>query len=136
MSKLEKSLVGIQKIREAMPDQVNAYLNFTQKVKASGVMHEKDKALVLVALAVFAQCEMCIESNVTAAIEAGAVATNKNFIDSKSIKPSDSIEDPFSKVSNKSIENNTKCGKDNLLWIGFILLLVYILIRDIGITLN
>ena len=72
MSKLEKSLVGIQKIREAMPDQVNAYLNFTQKVKASGVMHEKDKALVLVALAVFAQCEMCIESNVTAAIEAGA----------------------------------------------------------------
>ena len=65
-----------------------------------------------------------------------AVATNKNFIDSKSIKPSDSIEDPFSKVSNKSIENNTKCGKDNLLWIGFILLLVYILIRDIGITLN
>jgi len=65
-----------------------------------------------------------------------AVATNKNFIDSKSIKPSDSIEDPFSKVSNKSIENNTKCGKDNLLWIGFILLLAYILIRDIGITLN
>ena len=65
-----------------------------------------------------------------------AVASNKNFIASKSINSSDSIKDPFSKISNKSIENNTKSGKDNLLWIGFILLLAYILIRDIGITLN
>jgi len=65
-----------------------------------------------------------------------AVASNKNFIASKSINSSDSIEDPFSKISNKSIENNTKSGKDNLLWIGFILLLAYILIRVIGITLN
>ena len=71
-SSLEKALIGIQKTREKMPDQVNAYLNFTQKAKAAGVMQEKDKSLVLVALAVFAQCEMCIESNVTAALSAGA----------------------------------------------------------------
>jgi len=72
LSKLEKSLVSIQKVRELFPDEVNAYLNFSQKLKKSAAISEKNKALILVSLAVFAQCEMCIESNVASAIESGA----------------------------------------------------------------
>jgi len=71
-SKLESALVGIQKTRAILPDQVNAYLNFTQKVKSDGAISEKNKALILVSLAVYAQCEMCIESNVTNALSTNA----------------------------------------------------------------
>ena len=42
----------------------------------SAAVSEKNKALILVSLAVFAQCEMCIESNVASAIESGA---NKDY---------------------------------------------------------
>jgi len=44
-SKLNKSLLVIQKIREEIPDQINAYLNFTQKTKSAGDIDEKNKAL-------------------------------------------------------------------------------------------
>jgi len=71
-SKLESALLGIQKTRSLLPDQVNAYLNFTQKIKADGALTEKNKALILVSLAVYAQCEMCIESNVTNALSTNA----------------------------------------------------------------
>jgi len=71
-SKLEESLIGIQKTRELMPDQVNAFLNFSQKIKTAGAISEKNKTLILVSLALFTQCEMCIESNVTHAISEGA----------------------------------------------------------------
>lgn len=71
-SKLESSLLGIQKTRDSFPDQVNAYLNFTQKVKSTGGLAEKETALILVSLALFSQCEMCIENSVTDAISAGA----------------------------------------------------------------
>ncbi len=71
-NKLENSLISIQKVRELMPDQINAYLNFTQKTKSAGDIDEKNKALILVALAVAAQCEMCIENNVQSAIASGA----------------------------------------------------------------
>jgi len=70
--KLEKSLQAIQKVRESHPDLVNAYLNFTGKVKQAPAIREKQKALILVSLSMMAQCEMCIESNVEAAISVGA----------------------------------------------------------------
>jgi len=80
MSKLEKSLIAIQKVRDKFPDEINAFLNFSQKVKTSTNINNKNKALILVSLSVHAQCEMCIESNVTSAIEAGC--SNEEIIES------------------------------------------------------
>jgi AhpD family alkylhydroperoxidase len=72
MNELEKSLIAIQKLREDIPDSVNAYLNYTSKVKSGSELDEKQKALILVSLALHSQCETCILMNVDLAIESGA----------------------------------------------------------------
>ena len=71
MDSLEQSLIGIQRIREDMPDATNAYLNYTSKVKAQGALSVREKSLILVSLALLSQCEMCIHMNVSEAIENG-----------------------------------------------------------------
>jgi len=75
MDSLEGSLLAIQKLREEMPDTVNAYLNYSTKVKGGEELGEKQKSLILVSLSLFAQCEMCILMNVGVAIEAKATRT-------------------------------------------------------------
>jgi AhpD family alkylhydroperoxidase len=72
MENLEESLIAIQKLREEFPDSINAYLNYTTKVKSSGQLDEKQKAIIMVALSLQSKCEMCISMNTGAAIEAGA----------------------------------------------------------------
>jgi AhpD family alkylhydroperoxidase len=72
MDNLEQSLIAIQKLREEIPDSVNAYLNYTNKVKADGHLDEKQKALITVALSLQSKCEMCISMNTSLAIESGA----------------------------------------------------------------
>jgi AhpD family alkylhydroperoxidase len=72
MDELEKSLIAIQHIRKDLPDIVNSYLNYTSKIKSSGNIDGKNKALILVSLSLYAQCEMCIAMNVAEALEAGA----------------------------------------------------------------
>jgi len=72
MDNLEESLIAIQKLREDMPDSVNAYLNYTNKVKTGGDLNEKQKSLIVLALSLQAKCEMCISLNTSASIELGA----------------------------------------------------------------
>lgn len=43
MDGLEKSLIAIQRMREEQPDMVNAYLNYTSKVKAGAKLSPKEK---------------------------------------------------------------------------------------------
>ena len=64
MDQLEESLIAIQRVRKDLPDTVNSYLNYTSRVK--------HKSLTMVALGVYAQCEMCISMNVAEALENGA----------------------------------------------------------------
>jgi AhpD family alkylhydroperoxidase len=79
MDNLEQSLIAIQKFREEMPDSVNAYLNYTNKVKTNGVLDEKSISLITVALSLQSKCEMCISMNTSAAIESGA--TKKEILE-------------------------------------------------------
>ncbi len=72
MDKLEGSLIAIQRVRDDLADITNAYLNYTSKVKMKGELSVKHKSLTMVSLSLFAQCEMCIEMNVTEAKESGA----------------------------------------------------------------
>jgi AhpD family alkylhydroperoxidase len=72
MDSLEESLIAIQKFREEMPDEVNAYLSYTSKVKTPCYLDEKSKSLIMVSLSLQSKCEMCITMNTSAAIEAGA----------------------------------------------------------------
>ena len=72
MDELEKSLLAIQKFRLEMPDSVNAYLNYTSKIKAGSALDEKQKALIMVSLSLHSKCEMCISMHTSTAIEAGA----------------------------------------------------------------
>jgi alkylhydroperoxidase/carboxymuconolactone decarboxylase family protein YurZ len=72
MDSLESSLVAIQKIRAELPETVNAYLNYSTKVKSGEELSDKQKALILVSLSLFAQCESCILMNVGIAIETQA----------------------------------------------------------------
>ncbi len=72
MDNLEESLIAIQKLREDMPESVNAYLNYTNKVKTKGDLDEKQKSLIILALSLQARCEMCISLNTSASIELGA----------------------------------------------------------------
>ena len=72
MDSLESSLLAIQKIRTELPETVNAYLNYSTKVKSGEELSEKQKELILVSLSLFSQCESCILMNVGVAIEAQA----------------------------------------------------------------
>jgi AhpD family alkylhydroperoxidase len=72
MDKLEQSLIAIQRSRAEFPDITNAYLNYTSKVKKGNKINAKYKALIMVALSLYAQCEMCISMNVDEALSEGA----------------------------------------------------------------
>jgi len=71
---LEKSLLGIQQFRERMPEQSNAYLNFTEKVKSEGKIPQKFKSLINISLSIQARCKECILFNTENAIQEGATA--------------------------------------------------------------
>lgn len=72
MDELEKSLLAIQRVRTDMPDVANAYLNYTSKVKGGAALSAKQSRLTMIAISLYAQCEMCIAMNVSEALEAGA----------------------------------------------------------------
>ena len=56
MDNSEESLIAIQKLREDISDSVNAYLNYTNKVKTGGGLDEKQKSLIVLALSLQAKC--------------------------------------------------------------------------------
>jgi AhpD family alkylhydroperoxidase len=51
---------------------VGAFLRFSSQVKSGGVLDEKTKDLILVALSVCCQCDWCIAVHVRSAVEKGA----------------------------------------------------------------
>jgi len=71
MDALERSLIGIQKFREELPEGVNAYLNYSSKIRQGSALDEKQKSLITISLSLLTKCEMCISMNVGSARELG-----------------------------------------------------------------
>jgi len=65
-----KDLIG--RLEKDMPQQIEAFMKFSQATAASTVLQKKAKALINVALAISAQCEWCIALHVKDAIDTGA----------------------------------------------------------------
>ncbi len=70
--KLEEIKALIGRLEKEMPEQIQAFMKFSQATEASTVLEKKSKELINVALAISAQCEWCIALHVKDAIDAGA----------------------------------------------------------------
>ena len=66
-----ESAARSKKLREALPDVMNAFGEMGKATLKDGVLSLKTKELIAVALSVNAHCEMCITSHVQNAIKAG-----------------------------------------------------------------
>lgn len=61
-----------KKMAELAPKQIEAWRNFSRTVFKEGVLDEKTKQLIAVAVAHVTQCPYCIKSHVPGAQKAGA----------------------------------------------------------------
>jgi len=62
----------MSKVANDTPQMFNSFMQFNDTVKQSNVIDMKHKELILVALALYSQCEWCIGVHIAGAIEAGA----------------------------------------------------------------
>jgi len=59
-------------LKKDLPKEVSAFVNFGQIAKQNGVIDKKHKSLILVALAVASQCDLCIAVHIRNAVDDGA----------------------------------------------------------------
>ncbi len=62
----------VEAFAEESPEKMKAFQKLSNVIKEDGVLSEKDKELIAIALAVNQKCEDCIAHHVNDAVEAGA----------------------------------------------------------------
>ncbi len=70
--KLSELESRVEAFAEESPEKMEAFQKFSEIIKEDGVLSEKDKELIAIALAVNQKCEDCIAHHVNDAVEAGA----------------------------------------------------------------
>jgi len=79
MDRMQETNQMFSKLKKDKPKELSSFINFSQTVKADGVIDTKHKELILVALGVSSQCSWCIAMHIEGAVKAGA--TKEEILD-------------------------------------------------------
>lgn len=72
MERMEELTKTLTRLGKDKPKELNSFMNFMKEVEGGGVIDKKNKALILISLAVNSQCGWCITAHVAGAVKAKA----------------------------------------------------------------